>query len=236
MLDQPANQKQPPREKVGGFIRKYALWLGIVLGAIASSWGIWQFYLSRAEPAPVLLTLAPTERDWSRGPNEAPVTIVEYSDFQCPACRSFWQALNQLEKDSGDRFRFVYRHFPLDRLHPNARSAAVAAEAAGKQDKFWEYHQILFERQSDWKNSSRVEVQFERYARELNLDTPKFRRDFNDPSVRKKIVDDVRSGRKSGVQSVPAFFVNGRRIELPKTYADLRRFVEQEEGETLTPP
>ncbi|MBI4099105.1 DsbA family protein [Candidatus Parcubacteria bacterium] len=214
-------------------IKRCALWLGIVLILTGSSWGIWRFFLSRTEPGAgqsraALLALAPTERDWTRGPAEARVTVVEYSDFQCPACRNFWQAANQLEKDFGGRFRFVYRHFPLDRIHPNARSAAVAAETAGRQGRFWDYYQMLYERQSDWKNAARVEVRFERYARELGLDIRRFRKDFNDPSVRKKIVDDLRSGRKSGVESVPAFFVNGRRIDLPKTYAELKRLVEKE--------
>ncbi|MBI3305271.1 DsbA family protein [Candidatus Parcubacteria bacterium] len=221
---------QPPNGKWPQSAKKYALWLGIVLIVVAISWAIWRFSLSRIEPnagqtAAALLALAPTERDWTRGPTEAHVTVVEYSDFQCPACRNFWQATNQLEKDFGGRFRFIYRHFPLDRIHPNARSAAVAAEAAGQQERFWDYYQILYERQSDWKSATRVEVQFERYARELGLDIQRFRKDFNDPSVRKKIMDDLRSGRKSGVESVPAFFVNGRRIDLPKTYADLKRLV-----------
>ncbi len=209
--------------------KSYAL--GAMLGAAigAGLFRIWQVTMeptqTGATPAAAILAVAPNGRDWTHGPARAATTLLMYGDFACAACREYFRSVERLERDAPDTFRFVYRHSLIDRTRPASRAAAIAAEAAGKQGKFWEYADLLYARQTEWVNEERVEDLLGRYAHGLKLDATRFRRDFNDPSVRKKVNDDLRSARKSGVQSVPAFFMNGRRIEPPKTYAELEQIM-----------
>lgn len=205
--------------------------LGAILGAAiaAGLFRIWQVTMeptqTGATPAAAILAVAPNGRDWMHGPATAATTLLMYGDFACAACREYWRSIQRLERDEPNTFRFVYRHSLIDRTRPASRAAAIAAEAAGKQGKFWEYADLLFDRQTEWVNEERVEALLERYAHGLKLDATRFRRDFNDPSVRKKVNDDIRSGRKSSVQNVPTFFLDGRRIESPKTYSALQRTI-----------
>lgn len=210
-------------------ISRYAL--GAILGAAigAGLFRIWQVTIepnqTGATPAAAILAVAPNGRDWTRGPARAPTTLLMYGDFACTACREYFRSIQRLERDAPDTFRFVYRHSLVDRTRPNSRAAAIAAEAAGKQGKFWEYADLLYARQTEWVDEERVEELLERYAQGLKLDATRFRRDFNDPSVRKKVNDDLRSARRSGVSGAPALFKNGAGIALPKTYSELERLV-----------
>lgn len=210
-------------------IGRYAL--GAILGAAigAGLFSIWQVTIepnrTGATPTAAILAVAPNGRDWTRGPASAEITLLMYGDFACTACRDYWRSIQRLERDKPNTFRFVYRHSLIDRTRPASRAAAIAAEAAGKQGKFWEYADVLFARQTEWVDEERVEQLLERYAQGLKLDATRFRRDFNDPSVRKKVNDDLRSGRKSSVQNVPTFFLDGRRIESPTTYSALQRTI-----------
>lgn len=213
-------------------IGRYAL--GAILGAAiaAGLFRIWQVTMgpeqTGATPAAAILAVAPNGRDWMHGPTSAATTLLMYGDFACTACREYFRAVERLERDEPNTFRFVYRHYLIDRTRPNSRAAAIAAEAAGKQRKFWEYADVLFARQTEWVNEERVEELLERYAHGLKLDATRFRRDFNDPSVRKKVNDDIRSARRSGVSGAPAFFKNGVGVAPPKTYSELERIVSGE--------
>lgn len=210
-------------------IGRYAL--GAILGALVAA-GIFSIWQLRSQsdkpgttPAAAVLAVAPNGRDWARGPADAPTTLLMYGDFTCAACRAYWRAVERLGGDAPTTFRFVYRNSLIDRVKPADRAAAVAAEAAGKQGKFWEYADLLYERQTEWTNAQHVEDSLERYARELKLDPTRFRRDFNDPSVRKHVNDDLRSARQSGVSGAPALFKNGVGVALPKTYSELERII-----------
>lgn len=158
-----------------------------------------------------------TSQDWSKGNASSTVTLVEYSDFQCPACASYYPILKELAEKYKNEVLFVYRHYPLIQIHMNADLAAQAAEAAGKQGKFWEMHDMIFDKQKDWANVKEVEEVFVKYAGEIGLDLEKFKTDFISDEVRRKITESYKSGVQSGVQGTPTFFLNGKKIQSPNS-------------------
>lgn len=151
----------------------------------------------------------------SRGSENAPVTIVEFSDFQCPACRNAWGLMESMALEYGNKTRLIYRHFPITAIHDQAISAAMAAEAAAAQGKFWEYAAILFDQQDAWSQIKNPRDLFLSYAGQAGvLDFDKFRQDLENDANKDKVLEDLRLGSRSGVGAVPAFFVNGEKTDL----------------------
>lgn len=153
-----------------------------------------------------------------KGNEQAEVVLTEYSDFQCPACASFEPALEAVMAEYGDKIRFEYKHFPLP-IHPHAQSAAVAAEAAGMQGKFFEYHDALFADQQNWSSSASPAVLFVKYAQELDLDISQFKRHMNSSELRGKVQTEMNEGRALVVTGTPTFFLNGQKMEI-NTFQD----------------
>lgn len=151
-----------------------------------------------------------------KGNAEASVTLIEYSDFECPACASVQPILEGVMDEYGDDLRFEYKHFPLvlarASLHPNSLSAAVAAEAAGQQGKFFEYHDLLFDNQQTWSKAVSPNALFVQYAEQLELDLDQFRQQMKSSVLRDKAKADFAEGRKLGVGGTPSFFLNGKQI------------------------
>jgi Na+/H+ antiporter NhaA len=145
------------------------------------------------------------ERDHIRGPLEAPVTVVEYGDFECPYCGMAEPVLRQLRRDFGD-IRYVWRHLPLNDVHPRAQLAAEASEAAGEQDAFWEMHDLLLDHQNALEPKDLMG-----YAEQLDLDLERFSEDMRERLGAARVADDVDSADLSGVSGTPNFFINGRR-------------------------
>jgi formate-nitrite transporter family protein len=142
--------------------------------------------------------------DHVRGSPEAPL-IIEYGDYECPYSRQAYRAIERVEAELGDGVRFAFRHFPLTGIHPHALAAAAAAEAAALQDRFWEMHEMLFQRQKELEDDD-----LRRYAAELGLDVALFDRDRGGPGVLGRIRRDVTSGMASGeVQGTPTLFIGG---------------------------
>jgi protein-disulfide isomerase len=141
------------------------------------------------------------------------VTIVEFSDFQCPACAASIPVLKKYLEQYPDQINLVFRHFPLS-YHSNAKAAASAAEAAGKQDKFWEMHDILFARQQEWQDLSKkeAEAKFVSYAEEMGVNLEQFGQDLLDPSLKQKIDRDISAGYQAKVNATPSFYINGRLV------------------------
>ncbi|HMH83694.1 MAG TPA: thioredoxin domain-containing protein [Gemmatimonadales bacterium] len=152
------------------------------------------------------LALAVGDRDHVQGPAGAPVTLVEYGDYECPHCGRAYPIVKQVQKVLGRRLRFVFRNFPLRESHPHAQHAAEAAEAAGGQGKFWEMHDRLFERQFALEGENLIE-----YAGDLGLDVARFRKDLVEGRYAPRVREDFRSGVMSGVNGTPTFFINGAR-------------------------
>jgi protein-disulfide isomerase len=149
------------------------------------------------------------------GDPSAPVTVIEYGDYQCPGCGSAAPVLKEVSEKYKDKgVAFIFRNFPLSTIHPNALAAASAAEAAGLQGKFWEMHNKLYDNQAAWENlssSDRTNL-FVNYAGSLGIDTEKFKTDITSDAVSKKIEYDTALGKKAGVQGTPTIYVNGELV------------------------
>ncbi len=148
-----------------------------------------------------------------KGNPDATVTLVEYSDFQCPACASFQPVMEEIMNQYGDRLRFEYKHYPLP-IHPYAQQAAIAAEAAGQQGKFFEYHDALFKNQQEWSTAVAPGSLFVKYADELGLDVETFRRHQKSSILRDEVRADLSEARELGLTSTPTFFLNGEKMEI----------------------
>jgi protein-disulfide isomerase len=161
-------------------------------------------------------------RDHIRGPMDAPVTLVEYGDYQCPFCGQAHPIVQALLAQAGDSLRFVFRHFPLHTMHPYAEQAAEAAEAAGAQDQVWQMHDTLYENQDALDFQSLIS-----YASDLGLDVQRFSDDLLGRAYARKVAEDLMSGVRSGVGGTPTFFINGVRHDgswdLPTLTAAVQR-------------
>jgi protein-disulfide isomerase len=155
----------------------------------------------------------------------APVTLVEFGDFQCPACGSYHPVLKQLLAEFGSDLQLVFRNFPLTNAHANAYLAAQAAEAASLQNKYWEMHDLLYEKQTEWDNSSTAQAVFEKYAQDLKLDVAKFKADLSSTQVTETVNQDMRDGQDLSVNSTPTFYLNGEKIANPGSYTDFQTLV-----------
>jgi len=156
---------------------------------------------------PPRLTLPVGERDHRQGPADAPITLVEYGDYQCPYCRQVYHSIRDLQNVLGDRLQYVYRHLPITSVHPYAQLAAEAAEAADAQGKFWEMHEALFE------HDELDEASLIRYVEKIGLDVNRFRHDLAEHRYAGKVEEDFRSGIRSGANGTPTFFLNGERYD-----------------------
>jgi protein-disulfide isomerase len=191
--------------------------LAAALGASAVTWLVFRAtallpkrrriaaLLGGAEPLVDLAYEVDAERDHIRGPLDAPVTVVEYGDFECPYCGRAEPAVRDLLRDFGD-VRYVWRHLPLADVHPHAELAAAASEAAAAQGAFWPMHDLLFAHQGALELPDLVA-----YAERLGLDTDRFAGDLESGAGERRIADDVEGADLSGVSGTPTFFVNGRR-------------------------
>jgi len=146
------------------------------------------------------------DRDHIWGPRAAPVTLVEYGDYECPYCGQAYYVVKELEQRAGNLMRFVFRNFPLTTVHPHAERAAEAAEAAGAQGKFWEMHDLLYENQQALEDEDLM-----KYAAWAGLDINRFVRDLREGRYLNRIREDFLSGTRSGVNGTPTFFINGFR-------------------------
>jgi protein-disulfide isomerase len=156
--------------------------------------------------APELVLPVSPERDHIRGNLDAPVTLVEYGDFECPYCGAAYPVVRGLEEQLPDVLRVVYRHFPISTVHPHAEKAAEASEAAGAQGRFWEMHDKLFENQD-----SLAMPDLHRYAEALDLDVGRFDDELMRAEYAPRVREDFMSGVRSGVNGTPTFYINGVR-------------------------
>lgn len=215
-------------QKKSRMVQTIALWSFIIIAGGLTIFGISKLISQTPDDnnltASVLTAI--TDTDWVKGNKQSNITLIEYSDFQCPACGGYYPILKQLSQDFGDDINFVYRHFPLKQLHPNAELAARAAEAAGLQNKFWEMHDMIFENQEIWSNKRNVKEIFISYATTLSLDTEQFKNDLDSKDTKERVNDDYQSGTKLSIRSVPAFFLEGKKLTNPRTYEEFKNLIE----------
>src|SRR6266853_962535 len=157
-------------------------------------------------PSRLLLPVRPL--DHAHGPDDAPYTLVEYGDYECPDCGRLYVILRDLQKDIASRLRVVFRHYPLSGIHHHAQQAAEAAEAAGAQGKFWEMHTLLFERQAALHTKDLIH-----YSGELTLDVERFRNELKNQTYSNEVRADFIAGVQNGVYRTPGLFLNGVRYD-----------------------
>lgn len=162
--------------------------------------------------------------DQTRGPKDAKIVLVEYSDFQCPACGAIFPTVEDINKELEGKILFVYRNFPLPQ-HQNAKLAAEVAESAGAQGKFWEMHSMLFENQNEWSELSNAREIFVKYAVTLGINIEQFTATLSSKEVKDKIEADQKGGIKANVNSTPTFYLNGKKMEGFKSYEELKELV-----------
>lgn len=206
-------------------MKNVGLLLATIIGSLVLVIGIAVFFSNSssstgdatlAEPADQAVVLA--DARLATGPADAKVTIVEFSDFQCPACRQVEPIIKQVLAQYPNDVRFVYRHLPLVAIHPYAQLAAQASEVAAEQNKFWEYHDVLFEKQPEWSGLSsqdQAEDKFVEYAGELGIDTAAFRERITSDEIGQRVLDDVADTSTLKLSGTPTLFVNNQRVPAP---------------------
>lgn len=219
-----SNQKDLERRtaKRKRFLRTASIWLFGALFLLGIGFGISK--LSAPVESTALLASGISQNDNFKGNIESSVVLVEYSDFQCPACGAYFPLLKALVEEFGSEIQFVYRHFPLAQ-HQHAELAGRAAEAAGKQGKFWEMHDLIFENQRSWSNLRNAEEAFSQYAGQIGLDMEKFQADLDSQEVKERVRRDYSGGLSSGVNSTPTFFLNGVKLQNPRSYDEFRAVI-----------
>lgn len=188
--------------------------LVIVGGAVAAG-----VVLSKQSATPVSLrgnNISETDR--TLGNPEAPIELIEYGDFQCPACAANEPIIKRLMAENGDWIHFAFRHLPLKEIHRNAVDGAHAAEAAANQGKFWEMKDILYANQTEWVTLPDPAPKFMEYAAQLGLDENRFAADMGSQEVRSRVESDYETAQSLGLNSTPTFFVNGEQVATQPTY------------------
>ena len=162
--------------------------------------------MSQTQWEAVLVMPVEEDRDHIQGSEGAAVTLVQYGDYECPYCGEAYPIIRQVQATMGDRMRFVFRNFPISTSHPHAEQAAEAAEAADAQGKFWEMHDLLYERQDHLTDRD-----LHGYAEELELDAERFDKEMTEHVHAARVHEDFMSGVRSGVNGTPTFYINGVR-------------------------
>ncbi len=168
--------------------------------------------------------------DWVEGSRAASAVLVEYSDFQCPACGAYYPLVKRVHEEYGDKLAIVYRNFPLTTIHKNALRGAYAAEAAGQQGKFWEMHNKLFDNQKEWSEGENPQKFIDEYATSLSLDMDRFKKDMDSQSVKDKVATDAASAEKFEVNGTPTFFLNGKKLNSLRGFDDFKTVIDEALG------
>lgn len=163
------------------------------------------------------------------GAQNATVSLVEYSDFQCPACRAYYPVIEQIIEKYKDKISFEYRQYPLTAVHRNAFAAARASEAAGKQDKFWEMYDLLFANQTSWAESSTARSTFESYAKQLGLDLARYKTDFASSETNSAINASIKEFNSRGLpKSTPTFLLNDKKITVGNSVEAFSKLIDKQ--------
>lgn len=166
-----------------------------------------------------------TKTDHVRGAQDGILTLVVFGDFQCPACAAYDPLVRQAVEDNKKIVKFVFKQFPLTQIHQNALLAAKATEAAGLQGKFWEMHDMLYDKQKDWSEGMNAHDFIMTYATTLGLDTKKFSEDLNSKAIEDKIFAEYKEGIRLNVQGTPTFFLNGKKIDNPQSLEAFNKLI-----------
>lgn len=223
-------QEKAKKEERSAKIKKYSIWGGVTAALVLGVLGLVVLVSSAPSgPSSQTVNVAPiSDKDITKGKKDAKVTLIEYADFQCPACAAYDPIINQLLTEYADKIFYVYRMFPLTNIHPNAVIAGQAAYAANKQGKFFEMDDILYENQKKWATLSDPRGTFNDYARDLKLDVVKFQKDMESDEAKNYVKESEAKALAEGMNSTPTFVVNGVKIQNPQSYEDFKKIIDDE--------
>lgn len=218
-------------ESMGVTLKQVGFWAAIIIGITAVVAGmIWLVsFQNKSLSNPNVVVTIPNiieADDWVKGNRSGKVTLIEYGDYQCPACATYAPVVAQLAAEFGTNVAFVFRHFPLPQ-HSNAIPTIYAAEAAGRQGKFWEMTDMIYANQQAWQGvkSDNIQAITTEYAKALGMDATQFEKDFASKELRAKADEQISKNRDlDAIQYTPSFFLNGTRIA-PKSYAEFQKMI-----------
>ncbi|MBI2676488.1 MAG: DsbA family protein [Candidatus Yanofskybacteria bacterium] len=214
--------------------KRVLMWVGVLILLIGAVWGMVKLSDKPSDTGQAMVLSSVLSDDWIKGDKETKVILIEYGDFQCPACAAYHPLVEKLIAEHGKDFQFVYRHFPLQQ-HANAKPAAYASEAAGKQGKFWEMYNLIYPRQNDWSEKKNADDIFLEYAGSLGLNLDQFKKDRDSQEAKDKVKKDYDSGIANKVNATPTFFLNGKKIQ-PQSYEEFANFIKQAQPAENTTP
>ena len=211
--------------------KEIIIWFAVIAVLIGGLWLLINAAnapLTPPPPAEIQNVPSVSKTDLIRGNPNAKVTLIEYADFQCPACAVMHATIKQLQGDFKDNLRLVYRFFPLTNIHQNSLISAQAVYAAGLQGKLWEMFDMVYENQEGWSDSTQAKSIFVDYAKKLGLNSSKFNSDIDSDSTKKFITDEQSQGLDLGINATPTIFMNGKEIQNPTTYEDFKKLIQNE--------
>ncbi len=222
-------QKAETQAKTAQY-KKISLWVAVAFFVILSIFGLAMLVNSPSNTSGSNLKApAPNEIDlYTKGDPKAKAVVIEYGDFQCPACASYQPFVKAILEEYKDRIYFVYRDFPLINSHQYAHLSARAAFSANKQGKFWEMYDLLYENQSQWAKATDAETLFIGFAQKLGLNTDKFKTDLNSNEAKKFVDDSLSRATSIGLNSTPSFFINGVKIDNPNSFDEFKKLIDNE--------
>ena len=206
-------------------IKRIIFWAAFLIIIVLILWGLVVAMNKPVDSKHVIPPAPVAVNDHVEGPAKAPVTIIEYGDFQCPACGAYFSLVERLTKEASSTIRLVFRHFPLPQ-HANAMITSEASEAAALQGKFWEMYRMVYANQSEWSDVPDAHAVLNGYAVKIGLDMVKFKADIDSASVKAAVLSDQAEGEKIGIDSTPTFFVNGKAITNPQSYEAFKSLIE----------
>jgi protein-disulfide isomerase len=222
-------QKKAKIDQRNQQIKKYSIWAGAIAVIGLVILGLVMLVNSPAPSSSEKANVAPiTSRDITNGESKAKVTLIEYADFQCPACAAYHPIVNQVLEQFKGKIFYAYRIFPLTNIHKNAIISAQAAYAAKKQGKFFEMSDMLFNKQKEWESLQDPTETFTGYAKVLKLDSDKFKNDMSSSEAKKYVSDSEQEALSEGINSTPTFILNGNKITNPQNYDAFKKLIENE--------
>lgn len=221
-------QQEIEKKQKTNSMKKILLWIGLIVVLVG---GFWALNAATTYPGPTTseaVNIPPVSaNDLAVGDKNAKAILIEYADFQCPGCGAAYPIVKKLVQNYNGKLLFIYRYFPLTQIHKNALVAAEAAQAANYQGKFWEMHDKLFEDQVRWAEMDNATDTFVSYAKDLNLNIDKFKKDMSDANTKRFIDDEENKGTEAGVNSTPTFFLNKKLLNV-RSYDGFKKLIDQQ--------
>jgi protein-disulfide isomerase len=211
-------------------IKKYSIWTGSVMAILLAIGGL--MWLVNTPPTPsqseAVNVMPISRKDITVGNPDVKIKLIEYADFQCPACAAYHAIVTQLLETYKDKIFYVYRMFPLTNIHPNSHISAQAAYAAHKQGAFFKYDDLLYDKQNEWSGLPDPKNVFIEYAKLAKLDIGKFTADMNSDEAKKYVNDSEQEAQNAGINATPTFILNGNKITNPNSLEDFKKLIDIE--------